>query len=48
VVRGDDDRVVRVDPAGYTCSCPWWAKHGGSRGPCKHVLAVHVARSRQP
>ena len=47
VVRGDDDRVVRVDPGGYTCSCPWWAKHGGSRGPCKHVLAVHVARSRQ-
>ena len=48
VVRGGDDRVVRVDPGGgYTCSCPWWAKHGGGRGPCKHVLAVHVVRRRE-
>jgi hypothetical protein len=47
VVRGTDDRVVEVDPGGgYRCSCPWWAKHGGSRGPCKHVLAVHVVRGR--
>ena len=48
VVRGDDDRLVGVDPrGGYSCSCPWWAKHGGRRGPCKHVLAVHVVRSRR-
>ena len=48
VVHGDDDRVVDIGPsAGYRCSCPWWAKHGGSRGPCKHVLAVHLARGRR-
>ena len=31
--------VTRAD-GGYRCSCPWWAKYGGRRGPCKHVLAV--------
>jgi hypothetical protein len=47
VVRGTDDRVVEGDRlGGYRCGCPWWAKHGGSRGPCKHVLAVHVVRGR--
>jgi hypothetical protein len=24
------------------CSCPWFAKHQGERGPCKHVLAVQM------
>ena len=24
----------------YRCTCPWWMKHRGGRGPCKHVLAV--------
>ena len=34
---------VRIDggaPAG--CTCPWWASYAGSRGPCKHVLAVQI------
>jgi hypothetical protein len=30
---GDDDR----------CTCPWYAKHRGDRGPCKHVLAARLA-----
>lgn len=25
------------------CTCPWFAKHQGERGPCKHVLAVEAA-----
>jgi hypothetical protein len=25
------------------CTCPWWARHQGSRGPCKHVLAARIA-----
>jgi hypothetical protein len=25
-----------------TCTCPWYAKHQESRGPCKHVLAVQI------
>ena len=26
----------------YQCTCPWWLKHRGGRGPCKHVLAVYL------
>lgn len=25
------------------CTCPWWGKHQGTRGPCKHVLAARIA-----
>jgi len=24
------------------CTCPWMAKHGTARGPCKHVLATAI------
>jgi hypothetical protein len=46
MVRVDDhDQRVRFSPAGATsCTCPWWAKYRGSRGPCKHVLAAGIAR----
>jgi hypothetical protein len=33
---------VRVRPAGDTCTCPWYGKHQGDRGPCKHVLATRL------
>lgn len=26
----------------YRCTCPWWMDNRGSRGPCKHVLAVQL------
>lgn len=44
--RGDTVRSgdgPTVDP---TCTCAWHAKHRGERGPCKHVLAVELARSQ--
>ena len=25
------------------CTCAWWGKYAGSRGPCKHVLAARLA-----
>ena len=34
---------VSIGPDGSTCTCPWYAKHQGSRGPCKHVLATEMA-----
>jgi hypothetical protein len=34
-------RVRRVD-GNLRCTCPWWAKYRGSRGPCKHALAVEM------
>jgi len=35
-------RVVDGEPAG--CTCRWWGRHRGSRGPCKHQLAVLITR----
>ncbi|MGV9264691.1 SWIM zinc finger family protein [Kitasatospora sp. NPDC003701] len=44
-----DDHLqrVRTDAAGrVSCTCLWWAKYRGGRGPCKHALAVAVVRER--
>ncbi|GAA4602715.1 hypothetical protein BJY16_004340 [Actinoplanes octamycinicus] len=43
VVSGDQTYHVRHES--QSCTCPWWAKHRGGRGPCKHVLAVRMARA---
>ncbi|MET0414729.1 MAG: SWIM zinc finger family protein, partial [Actinoplanes sp.] len=42
VVRsGEQTYHVRAN----ACTCPWWARHRGERGPCKHTLAVRLVRS---
>lgn len=28
---------------GWRCTCAWYLRHGTSRGPCKHALAVALA-----
>jgi hypothetical protein len=33
---------VRLRPDGDRCTCTWFSKHQGARGPCKHVLAARV------
>ncbi len=33
---------VRLGADGARCTCPWFAKHRGDRGPCKHVLATQL------
>jgi hypothetical protein len=38
ITSGNHRHWVKGDP--YTCTCLWWAKYHGQRGPCKHVLAV--------
>ena len=45
-----DIAVVRSGEEKYhvglsSCTCPWWAKHRGERGPCKHALAVRMVRA---
>lgn len=35
---------VREVDGELTCTCPWFAKHRGLRGPCKHVLAAEAVR----
>ncbi|MFI5912177.1 SWIM zinc finger family protein [Dactylosporangium sp. NPDC051541] len=44
-VRSGDQvyRVRRLPDGALTCSCPWQGKHRGTRGPCKHALAVTIA-----
>lgn len=42
-VRGSGvEHRVRLTGEGARCSCPWYSKHAGERGPCKHVLAVQI------
>lgn len=38
--------AVRFEADGAHCTCPWFAKHRGERGPCKHVLAAQIVSSR--
>ncbi|WP_224285011.1 SWIM zinc finger family protein, partial [Streptomyces sp. LS1784] len=42
-----DDHIqrVRTDESGrLSCTCLWWGKYRGGRGPCKHALAVGMVR----
>ena len=42
-VQGTDvEHRVRLQPEGDTCTCPWYGKHQGDRGPCKHILAARL------
>ena len=43
VTSGEASYTVTRTDAGETCSCAWFAKHRGERGPCKHVLATQLA-----
>jgi len=36
------DHRVRVSPEGSRCTCPWFSKYQGQRGPCKHILAAQM------
>jgi hypothetical protein len=43
VASGDIAHRVRELDGELQCTCPWFAKHRGLRGPCKHVLAAEAA-----
>ncbi len=32
--------------AGARCTCSWYLKHAGNRGPCKHVLAASMIEAQ--
>lgn len=36
------DHYVRLRSDGDRCTCPWYSKHPGERGPCKHILAAQM------
>ncbi len=33
---------VREAGGELSCTCPWYAKYQGARGPCRHILAVEA------
>ena len=47
VGSGSSSYLVRFTAEGTRCTCPWFAKHRGERGPCKHVLAAQLARAHR-
>lgn len=47
VRSGDDDYVVRLAAGADSCTCRWFLRHGGDRGPCKHVLAARLVRDER-
>ena len=47
VTHNGDHWLVAGDEAGYrvqgeSCTCTWYVRYAGSRGPCKHVLATRL------
>jgi hypothetical protein len=41
VTSGEERYQVRiVDSQPVSCTCQWWGRYRGDRGPCKHVLAA--------
>ncbi len=40
---GVEHRVRRVG-VDWRCTCTWTARHGGERGPCKHILAARIRK----
>ncbi len=42
VIGTDVAHFIRLRDEGDKCTCPWYGKHQGQRGPCKHVLAARM------
>ena len=42
-VRGDNATYEVVLTDRHHCTCVWEREHAGTRGPCKHILAVLIA-----
>ena len=48
IASGNTTHRVRANDSSWYCTCPWYAKHQGRRGPCKHILALEIFLDRQP
>jgi hypothetical protein len=43
MVHGTEvEHIVRLASSGDKCTCPWFSKHQGERGACKHILAARI------
>ncbi|MDI6024573.1 SWIM zinc finger family protein [Leucobacter sp. UT-8R-CII-1-4] len=47
VNAGSSTHMVRETTQGLSCTCVWFARHGTSRGPCAHALAVELSEHTQ-
>jgi SWIM zinc finger len=48
VTGRSSDYRVRLGPDGRACTCPWWGRHPGDRGPCAHMLALQLVATSGP
>lgn len=46
IASGGITHRVREADGELRCTCPWFAKYQGQRGPCKHVLAAEARLSQ--
>ena len=44
---GTNHRVELSEETGDRCTCPWFSKYRGKRGPCKHILAANIVHDNQ-
>ncbi len=43
LVKGNDvEHFVQIREDSDKCTCPWFNKYQGERGPCKHILASNI------
>lgn len=42
VAGTDVEHRVRITSSESRCTCPWFSKYQGQRGPCKHILAAQM------
>jgi hypothetical protein len=47
VKSADISHFVSLSADVEKCSCPWYAKYGNKRGPCKHILAAFMLLEAQ-
>ncbi|MBO0684575.1 MAG: SWIM zinc finger family protein [Candidatus Dormibacteraeota bacterium] len=46
VRSGDIEHRVLLDGDGASCTCLWYVRHAGSRGPCRHIIAARRLKPR--
>ncbi len=48
LVTGTDvDHRVELTEENNSCTCPWFSRYQGQRGPCKHILSAQIFRENQ-
>lgn len=44
VGTGESEHLVRFHGEQASCTCTWWFRYRGDRGPCQHITAVRLGR----